>query len=77
MKASGNAFNVLALACMLAPLLESAAKMGVVGRDQMKRLSKEDILALWPVNHLPCRPKSKHEEKDSACTAAKRRRVAM
>ncbi len=31
---------------MLAPLLESAAKMGVIGRDKVKHLSKEDMLAL-------------------------------
>ena len=45
-KASGNAFNVLQMACMLSSLLEAAARTGALTREGGKVLSTNDLCKL-------------------------------
>eukprot|EP00435_Cladocopium_sp_Y103_P041339 s2160_g11.t1 len=75
MKASGNAFNVLAMAVMMAPLLEAAASEGVLQRGKVKHLDADELAALIPAEGpLPCayhKVSSSHKDGQK-----KRKRVA-
>lgn len=53
MKATGNAFNVVQVACMVAPLLESAARSGVLRKEGVRKLSPQELGALVPVGGPP------------------------
>ena len=74
MKASGNAFNVLVLATMLSPLLEQAAKSGVIQRGSIKHLSQTQLAALVPATGPQDQPKLKTAAVPSSGEPAKKRK---
>lgn len=78
MKASGNAFNVLAMAAMLAPLLESAARAGVLQRSSGSRkpLSEEELMGLVPSEGPPPKVSLKQAQACVATPARKRKRIS-
>ena len=74
-KGTGNAFNVVHVAAMLSPLLEAAARHGVISKQCMQRLSPAALGDLVPAKGCePC-PSLKRISRESD-TSQKRRRVS-
>ena len=59
-KASGNAFNVLQMACMVAPLLEAAARRKVLTQDGVQKLTSEQLCSLIGSDGPPPKPELQH-----------------
>ena len=73
-KASGNAFNVLQVACVIAPLLEAAARAGVLTKVGVKALSMEELSKLVPSEGPHACPDLQHGTLESV-SVQKRKRV--
>ena len=59
-KASGNAFNVLQMACMVASLLEAAARRKVLTQDGVQKLTSEQLCSLIGSDGPPPKPELQH-----------------
>ena len=69
-KAAGNAFNVLAMASMLTPLLESAARNGVLQRGGIVKRTTAELLQL----DNSFQPQQSQQDQERVC-AGKRKRA--